>query len=131
MLVHLRQRVQDAFAQVQAATLSTTGPAGLQARLLPCQAIGLTLYLLIPTTSDQLFNLEHQSAVVVTTPQWQLRGEGHRLSLAQAPAGLCLTHSPEANGCDLIAVGPTRLQINRPTGWGYSETIDIDEAPVE
>jgi hypothetical protein len=127
MLTHLRQLVQDALAPVEAATLSTTGPAGLQARLFPCQAMGLTLYLLVPSTSDHLFNLEYEPAVAVTTAHWQLAGNGRRLLLPQAPADLGLAQMPEARGCDLVAVTPTRLQINRPCGWGYSDTIDIDE----
>lgn len=127
MLDHLRQRVIEVLAPVQSATLSTCGPASIQARIFPCQALGLRLYLLVPTTSDQLFNLEHEATTVVTTPEWQLRGVGRRLPLALAPAGLSLAHSPYAVGCDLVEIEPHRLQVNRPCGWGYLETIDIDE----
>jgi hypothetical protein len=127
MLDHLRQRVIEVLAPVQNATLSTCGPAGIQARIFPCQAAGLRLYLLVPSTSDQLFNLEHEATAVVTTPEWQVRGWGRRLALALAPAALALAASPYAAGCDLVEIEPHRLQINRPCGWGYLETIDIDE----
>jgi hypothetical protein len=127
MLDHLRQRVIEVLAPVQNATLSTCGPAGIQAHIFPCQALGLHLYLLVPSTSDQLFNLEHEAAAVVTTPEWLVRGTGWRRPLALAPAGLSLADAPYAAGCDLVEIEPHRLQINRPCGWGYLETIDMDE----
>lgn len=127
MLEHLRRRVGDVLATAQAATLSTSGPAGVTARVYPCEASGLYLYLLVPGTSDQLLNLEHDTAAVVTTPEWQLRGAGRSLPLAAAPPGLLLPGSPQAAGCVLVEVRPSRLQINRRNGWGFSETIDLDE----
>jgi len=87
----------------------------------------MRLYLLVPSTSDDLFNLEHAPTAVVSTPDWQLHGRGYILTPAQSPANLALPHSAEAAGCVLVEIQPERLQINHPQGWGYGETIDIDE----
>ncbi|MCA9873736.1 MAG: hypothetical protein KC441_08775 [Anaerolineales bacterium] len=127
MLEHLRQRVEEVLKPVRQANLSTSGPAGIQARVLPCEAHGMLLYLLVPSTSDQLFNLECSSTAVVSTAEWQLRGDGLIMDLAQAPPALNLPRSPEAVGCMLVKIRPARLQINHPKGWGFGETIDIDE----
>lgn len=127
MLEHLRQRVEDVLGTVEQANLSTSGPAGIQARVFPCEALGMRLYLLVPGTSDHLFNLECAPTAVVSTPEWQLHGHGFILALDQAPPKLALPHSPAAIGCVLIEIRPGRLQINHPQGWGFGETIDIDE----
>lgn len=126
MLEHLRQRAIEILASSQTATLSTSGPAGIQARVFPYEAQGLTLYVLVPTVSDQLLNLERDSAVVMTTSGWQLRGNGRVLPLNEAPPNLILSQSPQASGCVLVEIRPFRLQINRHNGWGFSETIDLD-----
>ncbi len=126
MLEHLRLRAMEVLALVQAATLSTSGPAGIQARIFPCEAQNLTLYFLIPTVSDHLFNLEHDPAAMVSTTGWQLRGYGRILPLHEAPPGLTLPGLPEASGCMLVEIRPFQLQINQRNGWGYSETIDLD-----
>jgi len=127
MLDHLRQRVIEALTPVQAASLATCGPAGLRARFFPCEALGLRLYLLVPGTSDHLFNLEQQEMAVVSTPEWQVQGAGHILPLAAAPPELALPQKAEAPGCVLVEIQPTRLQINCPNTWGFRETIDVDE----
>lgn len=127
MLQHLRQRVIEALAPVQAATLSTYGPAELQAGLLPWKATDMYLYLLVPATSDHLLNLENRQDVVVTTPEWQLRGTATILERDDYPAALSLAWQPEAQWSRLVLVKPVRLHIRRRTGWGFSETIDIDE----
>lgn len=108
-----------------AATLSTKGPGGIQAGFFPCAADDLTLYLLVPMVSDVLFNLETETAVVVTTPGWQLEGHGAVLPLSQAPPALELVCSPRAAGCDLVAVQSRRIHFNWAEGWGYRETIDL------
>lgn len=126
MLDHLRQRVIEALASVQFATLSTYGEAALQATLLPCEAIDLQLYLLLPATSDHLLNLESQPEVVVTTPEWQLRGTAMILTPTDFPPNLTLLQKPEAQWSRLVAVRPSQFNLRRANGWGFSETIDID-----
>ena len=126
MLVHLKQRVAEVLAPARAANLSTSGPAGLQSRIYPCAALGMQLYLLVPATSDQLFNLEHVPTAVVSTTEWQLYGRGYALPLAQAPPDLVLPELVDTAGCVLVHIRPVRLQINQLQGWGYCETIDIE-----
>jgi hypothetical protein len=124
MLNHLRQRVTEALSRASTVTLSTHGAAGLQASVIPCQALETTLYLLVPRTSDHLFNLEHNPEVVVTTETWQLRGTAH--IAPDFPSGLALLGQPDAAWCEVVAVHPVRLQIELQGGLSHRETIDID-----
>lgn len=126
MLEHLRLQAVKILAATQSATLSTSGPAGIQAQVFPCEAQHLTLYFLVPIVSDHLLNLEHDPAVVVSTVGWQLKGNGRILPLAEGPSRLTLPQKPEANGCVLVEIRPSRLQINRRNSWGFSDTIDLD-----
>lgn len=126
MLAHLRQRASEILASSHTATLATSGPAGIQARVFPCEAHGLSLYVLVPTVSDQLLNLERDPDVVISTPDWQLRGNGRILALNEAPPNLILSQTPQAVGCVLVEIRPFRLHINRRSGWGFSETIDFE-----
>jgi hypothetical protein len=125
MLEPLRLRVVEALERQSAATLSTNGPGGIQAGFFPCEAHGLTLYLLVPASSDVLFNLETEPAVVVTTPFWQLEGEARVQCLAKADPALELPRSPKAVGCVLVSVSSRRVHFNWSNGWGYRETIDL------
>lgn len=109
-----------------AVTLSTNGPGGIQAGFFPCEADGLALYLLVPASSDVLFNLEAETAVVITTPNWQLEGEAKIHTLAQAPPTLRLVRSPQGAGCVLVAIQCHRIHFNWTEGWGYRETIDCN-----
>ena len=124
MLNHLLQRVTEALSAAKTATLSTHGAAGIQANVFPCEAVEITLYLLVPRTSDHLFNLEHNPEVVVTTGAWQLRGTA---SIAgDHPAGLALLGQSDAAWCEVVAVRPMRLQIEPQGSLGHAETIDMD-----
>ena len=77
MLDKLYDRAINIIAATPTCILSTTGPAGLQASPVSCvvrDGSERRVFLLIPTTSDHLFNLEQESKVVLTTECWQLRG---------------------------------------------------------
>ena len=126
MLESLQNRVITALSRESAATLSTNGPGGIQAGFFPCEADGLTLYLLVPASSDVLFNLESETAVVITTPTWQMEGEAVVHALSQLPQPLQLTCSPRAAGCVLVVVPCHRIHFNWVEGWGYRETIDCN-----
>lgn len=126
MLNHLRKRISNLLASVDTATLATAGPAGVQARSYPCQSLGIFLYLLLPATADHLLNLEHDEAVLISTPGWQLRGRGKVLPVAAGPADLSLGDLPAAKGCYLLKVWPAQLQVYSQNGWGFSETLDIE-----
>ena len=127
MLELLRSRVRNALTAEPAATLSTNGPGGIQAGFFPCQADDLTLYLLVPASSDVLYNLESEPAVVVTTPFWQMEGQADVLPLTEAPPAIQLARSPRAPGCLLVAVNCQRIHFNWSEGWGYRETIDCGD----
>ena len=126
MLEHLRLQAVKILASTQAATLSTSGPAGIQAQVFPCEAHYLTLFFLIPVVSDHLLNLEYDPAVVVSTVGWQLKGNGRILPVAEGPTRLKLSQQPEADGCVLVEIRPSRLQINRRNSWGFSDTLDFE-----
>lgn len=121
MLDHLRQRVIQAFAAVQSVTLSSYGPAGIQADVFPCQAVQTRLFLLIPLSSDQLFNLEQETAVVLTTKEWQLQGEAH--ILADIPANVAQTADMQWR--KVVEIHPIRLHLHPNNGHIPSETIDL------
>lgn len=127
MLDHLQQHVIELLAPIQVATLSTCGPAGIQAEILPCEALGMSVYLLVPGTSEHLYNLEGQSSLVVTTNEWQLNGAGRVLMPSEAPDGLTLLKPAQSCGCLVIEVKPIRLQVGSAGGRGFSETIDFPE----
>ena len=126
MLAHLRLQAAKILATAREATLSASGPTGIQAQVFPCEAQHLTLYFLVPVVSDLLQNLEHDPAVVVSTAGWQMKGNGRILPLADAPTQLKLTQKPEASGCVLVEIRPSHLQINRRNSWGFSDIIDLD-----
>jgi hypothetical protein len=126
MLNHLRQVVASALACVRAVTLSTSGPAGVQASLVSCEARDLRLYLLLPQTSDHLLNLESAPTVVVTSAEWSARGEAHVVGAEALPEQLALISGPEARWYTLVELNPRRFERLRAGGWGPTETIDIE-----
>ncbi len=131
MLDHLRQRVIDLLEPERVATLSTCGQAGIQAEMLACEAHGLILFVLVPLTSEHLFNLEHEPTVVVTTDKWQLRGVARLLTPAEYPPDLELLRLPQVAASAVIAIRGYRLQVGRPDGCGFAETIDIVLQPAQ
>jgi hypothetical protein len=125
MLNHLRQHIATTLEKARSATLATSGPAGLQAHVVPCAASGILLYLLLPRTSDHLLNLEHDPAVVVTTAEWQLSGRGHVVTKVECAAAQLLK-APDAPWSVVVEVQPARVAIAQRTGWGAAETIDLE-----
>jgi len=126
MLNHLRQHIAATLASAQSATLATSGPAGLQAQVAACAANGIQLYLLLPRTSDQLLNLEHNRAVVVTTAEWQLYGRARVVATTEGAAAQQLLEAPDAAWSVVVEVQPTRVSIAQREGWGAAETIDLE-----
>jgi hypothetical protein len=90
-------------------------------------ASGVQLYLLLPSTSDHLLNLEHDPSVAVTTDGWQVLGRAHVLIAAEhCPAAMTLRQAPDAPWSVVVEVQPTRVAIAQRQGWGAAETIDLD-----
>jgi len=131
MLDHLRQHIIDLLEPARTATVSTCGQAGVQAEILPCEAHGLNLFLLVPLTSEHLFNLEHEPTVLVTTDEWQLRGVARRLTPAEYPIDLALSRLPRMATSVVIVVRGHRLQVGLADGYGFSETIDFATEPPQ
>jgi len=130
MLNYARQRAVDALKIPLKTVLATSGPAGVQAGEFPCEAAGLFLYLLIPRTSDHLFNLEQNPAVTVLAPQWELRGNAQIVFLEPAELQLAMLSASGqfkdwVEWSVLVRVEPIQLQIRRAVGWGNVETIDL------
>lgn len=126
MLDYARQRASEALRIPRSAVLATSGPAGIQAGEFPCEAIDLDLYLLVPKTSDHLFNLEHDSTVTLLTTGWELKGQAQIIPPGVPDLSLELLREPAAEWCVLVRVDPLRLQIRREEGWGNIETFDLE-----
>lgn len=125
MLRQLRLRASEALSTARQVVLSTFGPADIQAESLSCESVGLALYVLVPRTSDLLFNLENNTLVVATAETWQVRGVARLLSPGEPPDQLAIARRPEAAWCQVAEIRPTRLQLRPPRGQGQGETIDI------
>ncbi len=125
MLRSLRKRASEGLSSGHQIVLSAFGPADIQAESLPCEAIGLYLYVLVPRTSDLLFNLESNRLVVATADTWQSRGLARLLTLGEYPDRLAIARTPEAAWCEVVEICPTWLRLRPPGGQGQGETIDI------
>lgn len=125
MLRKLRQRASEVLSDAHQIVLSAFGPADIQAEVLSCEAAGLALYVLVPRTSDLLFNLEGGTLVVATADTWQVRGAARLLPRGDYPDRLAIASTPEAAWCEMAEVRPTRLTLRRPGVQGQGETIDI------
>ena len=82
----------------------------LRASEFPCEAIDVELYLLVPRTSDHLFNLEHDPSVTLLTAKWELKGEAHMISPNTPNLELGLISEPDAQWCGLGQVNPYQIQ---------------------
>ena len=126
MLDYARQRAREALRLPRIVVLATCGPAGLQAGEFPCEAISLELFLLVPKTSDHLFNLEHDSGVTLLTADWEMKGNAQIVPSEPNNLKLNLLQNPNAKWCVLVKVSPCMLQIRNKKGWGNLETIDLN-----
>jgi len=123
MLDHLQRRIVETLAEAHAVTLATYGPASIQANVFPCEAQAGALYILVPRTSDHLFNIESNPAVVATTERWQVYGAAEALPMC--PGGLGLGSRPDAAWSAVIRLTPGRLHIAPAGPAGCAETIDV------
>jgi hypothetical protein len=126
MLDYARQQVIEALRIPRRAVFVTSGPAGVQASELPCEAIGLCLYLLVPGTSDHLFNLEQDRRVTLLAAGWELRGEAKVIPSSESDLELGLLQESGAEWCALLRVIPYQVHIRMKGGWGNLETIDFE-----
>ncbi len=125
-LDYARERAIEALRYTRSVVFVTSGPAGMLAGEFPCEAIGLDLYLLVPQTSDHLFNLEQDAAVALVSAAWELKGDARIISPVPVDIELALLQPPEAKWCALVRVEPRQMHIRREGGWGNLETIDLE-----
>jgi hypothetical protein len=125
MLDYARERATDVLRDTRAVVLVTSGPAGVLAGEFPCKSLGLNLYLLVPRTSDHLFNLEREPSVTLVTTRWELKGEAHIPSPEESALAAKLLREPGAECCVLVRVDPCQVRVRREGGWGDLETIDL------
>ena len=125
MLDYARQRASAALDDPRTVVLITSGPAGVQTGEFRCEVFDLSLYLLIPQTSDHLFNLEHESTVTLLTTTCELKGQARPVSRAASDLNVSLCHEPDAEWCALVRVEICQVQIRGEDGWRNRETIDL------
>ena len=128
MLDKLRTEALALVAATPHCTLSTIGPAGVQASVVACVVREDCVYVLVPSTIDQLFNLEHELVVVLTSSLWQLRGAALALSEAgglQGTAPYDVSAQARAAGYTLVEVFPIRIHLEPDGMRRYRETIDF------
>ncbi len=126
MLDYAHQRAKEALKLPRQAVFVTQGPAGIQASQVQCQAVDLILYLLVPKTSDHLFNLESESSVVLLAAGLDLKGNAQVIPIDSLDFELELLKNPQAGWCVLVRVEPIHLHIHRAEGWGNLESIDVN-----
>jgi hypothetical protein len=125
MLDYARQRAMEVLKDTRNVVLATSGPAGVQASEFHCEAVGLDLYILVPQTSDHLFNLEHETTVTLLAAGWELKGKAQIVAPGTVDLELDLLQEPGAAWCVLVQITPCQVQIRREGGWGNIETIDL------
>jgi len=126
MLDYSRQKVRTLLRQAGKVVMATAGPGGVQAGEYPCEADGLTLFIMVPRTSDHLYNLEFDARVTVLAGEWELQGWARAAAPDELPETLTGVHNPEAQWSTWVAVAPRVIRIHAEHGWGYSESIDLD-----
>lgn len=122
---YARERARDTLKTARTVVLATAGPAGVQVGEFPCEAVELDLYVLVPRTSDHLFNLEHDGRVALHTDRWELTGRGRPLSPEEKWPQIAAFPKTQATWYVMVKIMPSRIQLLRTDGWGPAETIDL------
>jgi hypothetical protein len=125
MFDYAHQRALELLGTPRTAVLVTNGPAGVQAGEFPCATVGLILYLLVPQTSDHLFNLEYESAVTLLIARCELKGRAQLISHGEVASACTLLREPEADWSAFLQIEISQVQIRSEVGWGNRETLDL------
>jgi hypothetical protein len=129
MLDKLRAEALALIAATPHCTLSTVGPAGVQASIVGCIVHENCIYILVPSTVDQLFNIEHSMEVVLTTSLWQVRGAALALGGENGLHGTIpheISARASAEGYTLVEVFSLRIDLEAAGSRRYRETVDFD-----
>ena len=128
----LNQLRAEALALIDATPdciLSTIGPAGVQASAVTCVVHSGCVYVLVPSTIDHLFNIEHEFEVVLTSATWQLRGAALAIGEVAgrySTAPDTIQARARVAGTTLVEVFPLRMHLEAIGPRRYRETIDFD-----
>jgi hypothetical protein len=125
MFDYARQRALEVLGIPRLAVLVTNGPAGIQVSECACTLLGLSLYLLVPQTSDHLFNLEHESIVTLLIARCEVKGSAQIISRQAVHLDCELLSEPVAEWCAFLRVDISQVQLRSEAGWGNRETIDL------
>jgi hypothetical protein len=128
VLDKLRAEALTLIVTTPQSILSTHGPAGVQASSVTCIVCEGCLYILVPSASDHLFNLEHELELVLTSPCWQVRGLalGQGIATRQSGAARCELEALSAKlGTTIVEVFPLRIHLEVDEQRRHRETIDI------
>lgn len=125
MFDYAHQRAREVLGTPHIAVLVTNGPAGVQVGEFACTLSGLSLYLLVPHTSDHLFNLEYESNVTLLISHCELTGKALIVSRESVSPACDLTQRPTADWSTFLRVEISRVQIRSEEHWGNRETIDL------
>jgi hypothetical protein len=121
MLEHLRRRIVEALQEENTVNLATSGPAGLE--ISPCEVRSdeLTLFLLIPATSEHFVNIEANPDIAITQDHWRLTGTA-------TPQGADIVcPETERSGLIPLMVRPLRFEFLTHDTHQVVETIDFSE----
>jgi hypothetical protein len=124
MLAHLRARITHKLSETEFVMLATSGPAGVQIGQCRARSVGLLIYLMLPTASEHLVNLEHIPEAAVTADLWQLTGIA-RLDEKQHPFS-----ERETRWHSVVEIRPRRFEFLGEMGGQVAETIDVEESDL-
>jgi hypothetical protein len=125
MFDYAHQRAIEVLGSPQTAVLATDGPAGVLVGEFPCAVSGLNLYLLVPQTSDHLFNLECDATVTLLIDRCEVKGQAQIISREAIQPTCDLLREPAADWCACMRVEIFQVQLRSEAGWGNRETIDL------
>lgn len=125
MLDYSHKSAIDALKIPRRVIMATNGPAGLLASEFFCESADMKLYVLVPKTSDHLFNLENDNSVSLVTDAWELKGQAQILSETPADLHLNIFIEPNSEWCTLVRIAPRQIHFLRNKGWGNLESIDL------
>lgn len=120
MLDRLRDQAFQALTATSHCTLSTVGPAGLCASNVALAVESNRLYVLIPNTSDHLFNLEQDTAVALTAETWELTGQAAQIAADESP------FTPQQTAWAVVfQITPQRMHLPPDDADHTHRTIDF------
>jgi hypothetical protein len=125
MFDYAQQRAREVLGSPRAAVLVTNGPAGVQVGEFPCTLSGLSLHLLVPQTSDHLFNLEAEAQVTLLIARCEVKGRAQIISREAVNPACELLRAAAADWCAFVCVEIAQLHIRSDEGWGNRETLDL------